>query len=126
MEARFTLGMSDHSWLFKCFVFFNTLIAQLVKNPPVMQETLVQFLGREDPLEKGKATHPSILAWRIPWTVQSMGSQRVRHNRATFRVSSSPLDKRGYLPPNMSFATALLMGTASFNMRFCLKATALS
>ena len=49
-----------------------------------MQETPVQSLGWEDPLEKGKATHSSILAWRIPRTVQSMGSQRVRHNWATF------------------------------------------
>ena len=69
MEASFTLGMSDHSWLFKCFEFFNTLTAQLVKNTPAMQETPVQFLGWEDPLEKGKATHSSILAWRIPGTV---------------------------------------------------------
>ena len=46
-----------------------SLIAQLVKNLPAMQETLVQFLGWEDPLEKGKATHSSVLAWRIPWTV---------------------------------------------------------
>ena len=44
-------------------------IAQFVKNPPAMQETLVQSLGWEDPLEKGRATHSSILAWRIPWTV---------------------------------------------------------
>ena len=44
-------------------------MAQLVKNLPAIQETLVQFLGQEDPLEKGKATHSSILAWRIPWTV---------------------------------------------------------
>ena len=60
------------------------LVAQLVKNPPAMQETRVLFLGQEDPLEKGKATHSSILAYRIPWTIQSMGSQRVRHNWATF------------------------------------------
>ena len=46
-----------------------SLVAQLVKNPPAMQETWVQLLGWEDPLEKGKATHSSILAWRIPWTV---------------------------------------------------------
>ena len=51
-----------------------SLIAQLVKNPPAMQETLVRFLGPEDPLEKGKTTNSSILAWRILWTVQSMGS----------------------------------------------------
>ena len=50
----------------------------LVKNPPAMQETWVRSLGWEDPLEKGKATHSSILAWRIPWTVESMGLQRVR------------------------------------------------
>ena len=52
----------------------------LVKNPPAMQETLVQSLGWGDPLEKGKATHFSIPAWRIPWTVQSMGLQRVGHD----------------------------------------------
>ena len=44
-------------------------VAQLVKNPPAMQETWVQFLGWEDPLEKGTATLSSILAWRIPWIV---------------------------------------------------------
>ena len=47
----------------------SSLIAQLVKNLPAIQETLVRFLGWEDPLEKGKATHSSILAWRIPWIV---------------------------------------------------------
>ena len=47
-----------------------SLIAQLVKNPPAMRETSVLSLFWEDPLEKGKATHSSILAWRIPWTVQ--------------------------------------------------------
>ena len=46
-----------------------SLVAQLVKNPPAMQETWVRSLGWEDPLEKGKATHSSILAWRTPWTV---------------------------------------------------------
>ena len=45
-------------------------VAQLVKNPPTMWETWVQSLGWEDPLEKGKATLYSILAWRIPWTSQ--------------------------------------------------------
>jgi len=50
-------------------------IAQLVKNLPAVQETAVWFLGREDPLEKGKATHSSTLTWRIPWTEQSMRSQ---------------------------------------------------
>ena len=44
-----------------------SLVAQLVKNPPAMQETWVLSLGWEDPLEKGKATHSNILAWRVPW-----------------------------------------------------------
>ena len=57
----------------------------MVKNLPAMRETQVQSLSWENPLEKGKATHSSVLAWRIPWTeepdgLQAMGSQRVRHN----------------------------------------------
>ena len=57
----------------------------MVKNLPAMQETQVFSLGQEDPLEKGMATHSSILAWRIPWTeephgLQSMGSERVGHD----------------------------------------------
>ena len=57
----------------------------MVKNPLAMQGTRVQSLGQEDPLEKGMATHSSILAWEIPWTeepggLQFMGSQRVRHD----------------------------------------------
>ena len=48
-----------------------SLMAQMVKNLPVMQETWVRSLGQEDPLEKGIATHSSILAWRIPWTEES-------------------------------------------------------
>ena len=57
-----------------------SLVTQLVKNLPEMRETWVRYLGWEDPLEKGKATHSGILAWRIPWTVESTGSQRVRHD----------------------------------------------
>ena len=65
-----------------------SLVAQMVKNPPAMQETWVRSLGQEDPLEEGMATHCSILAWRIPWTeelggLQSLGSQRVGHDWAT-------------------------------------------
>ena len=70
-------------WRFRDF-----LVAQTVKNLPAMQETRVRSLGRKDPLEKGMTIHSSILAWRIPWTedpgwLQSMGSQRVRHDWAT-------------------------------------------
>ena len=60
-----------------------SLVAQLVKNLPAMWETWDQSLGWEDPLEKEKATHSSIQAWRIPWTVWSMGSQRVWHDWVT-------------------------------------------
>ena len=52
-------------------VSWASFVAQLVKNQPAMWETWIQFLGWEDPLEKGKAIHSSVLAWRIPWTVQS-------------------------------------------------------
>ena len=62
-----------------------SLVAQLVKNRLAVRETWAQSLSWEDPLEKGKATHSSILAWKIPWTeepggLQSMESQRVKHN----------------------------------------------
>ena len=50
-------------------------MAQRVKNPPAMQETWVPSLGREDPLEKGMATHSSALAWRMPWTAEPGGLQ---------------------------------------------------
>ena len=51
------------------FMFYIFLVAQMVKCLPIIWETWVQSLGWEDPLEKGKATHSSILAWRIPWIV---------------------------------------------------------
>jgi len=64
---------------------FSRLLGGSDENTPVMQETPVQSLGWEDPLEKGIAIHSSILAWRIPWTEEpgglpSMGSQRTGHN----------------------------------------------
>ena len=73
-----------------------SLVAQMVKNLPAMCETWVRSLDWEDPLEKGMATHSSILAWKIPWTeepgrLQSMGLQRVRHNWVTFTLRSYKL-----------------------------------
>ena len=67
------------------FLIWASPVAQMVKNLPAMQETLVRSLGQEDPLEKGIVTHSSILAWRIPWIVESgelqfVGSQRLRHD----------------------------------------------
>ena len=62
-----------------------SLVAQMVKNPAIMQETWVRSLSWEDPLEEGMTTHSSILTWRIPmdsgvWWLESMGSQRVRQD----------------------------------------------
>ena len=79
-------------WMTQILNFFvdsqASLVAQMVKDPPALRETCVWRLGQEDPLEKGMATHSSILAWRIPWTeepggLQSMGSQRAGHNWVT-------------------------------------------
>ena len=69
-------------------ICLTSWVAQMVKNLLAMQETWVQSLGQEDPLEEGMATHSSILAWRSPWTeepggLQSKGSHRVRHDWVT-------------------------------------------
>ena len=69
---------------YSCTQWAST-VAQTVKNLPATQETWIQTLGREDPLKEEMATHPSILAWRLPWTeeadrLQPMGSYRVGHD----------------------------------------------
>ena len=73
------------------YLYRASLVAQLVSNLPAMQETLVWFLSWEDPLEKGMATHSSILAWRTPWTEEPGGlpsteSKRVGPNWATKHI----------------------------------------
>ena len=60
---------------------WTSLVAQMVKRLPTMQETQVQSLGWEDPLEKEMATHSSILAWKIPWTEEPGGLQSIRSER---------------------------------------------
>ena len=70
-EKVFLVSLSMTGWI------RASLIAQLLKNPPAMWESWVQSLGWEDPLGKGKATHLSILAWRIPWTIPSKELQTV-------------------------------------------------
>ena len=77
-------GEFGGEWI-TCICIAESLVAQVVKNPPATQETPVQFLDWEDPVEEGLATHFSILAWRIPWTeetgvLQVTVSQRVRHD----------------------------------------------
>ena len=76
--------MTTNNKLFSIYYGVRVL-AQRVKRLPAKQETWVRSLGQEDPLEKEMATHSSILAWKIPWTekpgrLQSVGSQRVRHD----------------------------------------------
>ena len=82
--------------------------AQLVNNPPAMQETLVQFLGLEDPLEKGQATQSSILAWRIPWTDSPWGCKELD---MTWRLSlSQPRShppSHSHRPPQSTGLTSL-------------------
>ena len=78
-------------------------MAQTVKNLLAMQEIWVHSLGRENPLEKGMATHFSILAWRILWTeepggLQSMGSQRVGHNIIYSKFQTEPFVFLFFLP----------------------------
>ena len=80
-QMKFFMAASLCNWL----PHVASLVGQGVKNLPAMQKTRVQSLGQADPLEKEMATHSSILAWRIPWTeesgtLQSMGSQRVKHD----------------------------------------------
>jgi len=88
----------------------HILVAQLVKNLPAMQKTLVSFLGWEDPLEKRMAIHSSILAWRIPWTeepgrLQCRGSQRVGHGRATFTFKHILCNIHSHLIPFLMLAS---------------------
>ena len=69
------MGFPGREWTFEgvSFLMRASLVAQTVKNLPAMQETQVQSLGQEDPLEKGMVTHSSILAWRLPWTEEPTG-----------------------------------------------------
>ena len=71
--------------------YLAPLVAQMVKNLSAVQETLVWFLGREDALEKGMATQPSILAWRIPWIEEPGGLQSVRsqESRLSYWITTS-------------------------------------
>ena len=66
--AKISFAFKKGKYLTNLSLSWASLVAQMVKNLPVMQKNQVQSLGQEDPLEKGMATHSSILAWRIPWT----------------------------------------------------------
>ena len=103
-----------------CWRIETSLVAQMVKNLPAMQETQVQSLDWKDPLVKRMATHSSILAFRIPWAegpgrLQSLGSQRVRHDWATPTTLTSrrehPLwTKRGFFVVFFLFCSCKAFG----------------
>ena len=109
---QISLGDSPIRWLF--------LIAQLVKNLPAMQETWVQSLGWEDPLEKGKATHSSILSWRIPAHGVPKSQTRLsdfhfsgpgsRKSRVRKGVSTKPVGKNIGLSPGVQISCSTLTG----------------
>ena len=91
--------------------FWASLMAQMVKNLPAVQEARVQPLGQEDPLEKGMAAHCSVLAWRIPWTeelggLQSIGSQRVRHR--TERLTCKRISGLSFLSVSLCVVMPIL------------------
>ena len=91
-------------------------MAQLVKNLPAMQKTRVQTLGQEDPLEKGMATHSSILAWRIPHTeepgrLQSVGSQKLRHTEQLTLSLFEKLWATPWLLQNPGYALSIPIAT---------------
>ena len=91
-----------------------SLVAQMVKNPLIMQETWVRSLGWEDPLKKGKAIHSSILTWRIPWTVESMGLQsQTRMGIFHFHLAEIVFVRFLYCKatPFSPFHTVLFVGT---------------
>ena len=97
--AKSQTRLSDSTELYPLQYSWASLVVQIVKNLPAMRETWVRSLGWEDPLEKGKATHSSILAWRIPWTeepggLQSMGSQ----SRTRLSDFTLPFPSPGDLP----------------------------
>ena len=113
-------------WSYLNSSYQTSLVAQMVKCLPAMRETWVRSLGREDPMEKKMATHPSTLAWKIPWTkepdrLQSMGLQRFGYGWAT---SLSLNSSRCWASFHFLFAIvmcllALLLFFAKESVQFC-------
>ena len=100
-----------HTGIYMCGA---SLVAQMVKNSPVMQETRVWSLGREDLLEKGMATHSSILAWRVPWTEEPGRLQSMRckeldmTERLTFHAFGTHLEGRAPIDRALTLTLKLL------------------
>ena len=103
--SHFLLGMSVVIWA--------SLVAQMVKNLPAMQETWIRSLGWEDPLKKGKATHSRILAWRIPWTVLVRGIKKNQTRLSNFcflLTRASLIAQLVKKPPAMQEAPVRFLG----------------
>ena len=102
-----TISLVYQQWLHllsSSTIYVSSLVAQMVKRLPVMQDTPIWSLGWEDPLKKEMATHSSTLAWKIPWMeepggLQSTGSQRVWHDQATSLSSFLPSFLSSFLSP---------------------------
>ena len=97
-----------------------SLVAQMVKNLPAMWETLVQPLGQEDPLEKAMPTHPSILAWRIPWTEESGGLQS-RGCQLTLSLGNRSPSSRALASPFQTPELGLYFLKHTPKAQFCTK-----
>ena len=96
--------------------FWASLVTQMVKHLPTMQETWVRSLGWEDPLEKEMVTHSGMLSWKIPWTkepgrLQSMGSQRVGHDQATNTYCWSYVFLVNLIPRNYMYVNIMYVLT---------------
>ena len=104
-------------------VLEDGFVARLIRNPPTMQETWVLFLGWEDPLEKGMATHSSILAWRIPWTVYPWGHKK---SETTERLSLSFSLLLSHLGPLVLSLIGASAGIKGLNCRARLRGFKLS
>ena len=98
--CKVVLSLIHSTMLFFNFLLWDrvSLVAQVVKNLPAMQETWVQSLDWEDPLDKGKATHSSILAWKIPWTI-SVQFSSVQFSRSVMSNSLRPHGLQHARPP---------------------------
>ena len=96
------------SMLLQIIIFSASLVAQAVKNLPAVQETQVGSLGREDPLEKGMATHSSILAWRIPWTEDPVSPRIPKKSDTTERLTLCHHTAPLLFPPKQAFCSHLV------------------
>ena len=120
-ELRSIQSPGTLNWQVLNYYCGTSLVAQMVKRLPTVRETWVWFLGQEDPLKKEMATHSSSLAWKIPWTeepgrLQSMGSQRVRHDLTT---SSKLLLKKGRVRCLWASGHNIFTNQSIYNLVFC-------